>query len=128
MRRSDRLSGYFQVQGLRSRRTEGKQVKRQKRTMPKPQTTLVVEVPLKEVLDEIRSEIRSIHEAVNKKSDKSDTIIFNAAVQGLGDRILKLEAGGSMAEDIRKQWRATNWQWVTILVAIATSVIALLKR
>jgi hypothetical protein len=103
-------------------------MKSQKKTMAKSQTTLVVEVPLKEVLDEIKTEIKSIHETVNRKSDKSDLAIFNAAVQGLGDRMLKLESGGAMAEDIRRQWKQTNWQWVTILVALAGVVVALLKH
>jgi hypothetical protein len=100
----------------------------QKKTMPRTQTTLVVEVPLKEVLDGIRSDIKGIHEVISNKADRSDVAIFSAAIQGLGERMLKLETGGSMSEDIRKQWKATNWQWVTILVAIATAVIALLKH
>ena len=103
-------------------------MKRQKKTMAKPQTTLVVEVPLKEVLDEIRQDIKGIHDVINKKADKSEIVISDARLLAFGERLLKLESGGAMAEDIRKQWKQTNWQWVTILVALAGVVAALLKH
>jgi hypothetical protein len=112
---------------------------RNKKTMGKPGSTMVVEYDIKEVLGEIRTDIRMVADGMNKKSDKSELTILAAAIQGVQDgfradcsklteRVLKLETGGTMAEDIRKQWRATNWQWFTILVAIATAVIALLRH